>query len=214
MKIAFLLYDQMTALDFVGPHEILCRIPRVTALRVATKKGSILSDSGLSLYADYSLEEVAHADILLIPGAGNATSLRDHPQMLSWIQKIHQETKWTTSVCTGSLILGAAGILDGVQATTHWAAFERLQAYGAKPTQLRVVEEGKVMTAAGVSAGIDMGLMLTAKVAGIEFAQAMQLALEYDPQPPFDAGAPHKVPQEMRVALQAKMASFFEAPSR
>ncbi len=213
MKTAFLLYEKMTALDFVGPHEILSRLPHASSLRVAVEAGSILTDSGLVLHADLSLSDVSEADILVIPGAGNATSLKTHPNILSWVRQIHQTTTWTTSVCTGSLILGAAGIMDGIKATTHWAAFERLNSYGVKPTHARVVEDGKIMTAAGVSAGIDMALVLASKVVGPEFAQIMQLGLEYDPNPPFDTGSPDKVPKEMRDRLKARMVSFFEEES-
>lgn len=213
MKIAFLLYEKMTALDFVGPHEILSRLPNVSSLRVAVEAGPILSDSGLLLHADRSLSDVPEADILLIPGAGTATSLKAHTNILAWIRQIHQTTTWTTSVCTGSLILGAAGILDGIKATTHWAAFERLSSYGVKPTHARVVEDGKIMTAAGVSAGIDMALVLASNVLGPEFAQTMQLALEYDPNPPFDTGSPDKAPKEMRESLKARMLSSFEEES-
>lgn len=184
MKIAFLLYEKMTALDFVGPHEILSRLPNAKSLRVAIEAGFIRSDSGLVLHADYSLSDVNEADILVIPGSGNATALKMYPNILAWIRQIHQTTSWTTSVCTGSLILGAAGILNGIRATTHWAAFERLNFCGANSVRARVVEDGKIMTAAGVSAGIDMALVVASKVAGPEFAQTIQLALEYDPKPP------------------------------
>jgi transcriptional regulator GlxA family with amidase domain len=210
MKLVFLLYEKMTALDLVGPHEILSRLPQAETLRVALEKGPVLSDSGLVLYADAALSDVNQADILVVPGAGNATSLKSHPMILNWIKQIHQTTEWTTSVCTGSLILGAAGILDGVSATTHWAAFERLNSCGAKPVHARVVEDGKVMTAAGVSAGIDMALVLASKVIGPEFAQTMQLALEYDPNPPFDTGSPNKAPKDMSKNLKTRMVSFFE----
>ncbi len=203
----------MTALDFVGPHEILSRLPHASSLRVAVEAGCILTDSGLVLDADLSLSDVSEADILVIPGAGNATSLKTHPNILAWVRQIHQTTTWTTSVCTGSLILGAAGILNGIKATTHWAAFERLNSYGVKPTHARVVEDGKIMTAAGVSAGIDMALVLASKVVGPEFAQTIQLGLEYDPNPPFDIGSPDKVPKEMKDKLKARMVSFFEEES-
>lgn len=212
MNIVFLFYDGMTALDAVGPHEILCRLPESTTQRVALKQGPVRSDSGLVLVADYALADVSHADVLLIPGAGSATTLRNYPEILAWVRSIHATTAWTTSVCTGSLILGAAGILTGLRATTHWAAFDRLQTWGAKPTPARVVEDGKVMTAAGVSAGIDMALSLAAKIAGLQFAQAMQLGIEYDPEPPFDVGSPEKADPLLRDALLARMSALFEGP--
>lgn len=210
MQIVFLFYDGMTALDVVGPHEILCRLPNAQVRRTSKQGGIIRSDSGLILTAEYSLSEVDHADILLIPGAGNATSLSKEPEILNWIRSIHNKSTWTTSVCTGSLILGAAGILAGLRATTHWAAFERLKIWGANPIQTRVVEDGKVMTAAGVSAGIDMALILAAKIAGPRFAQSMQLGIEYDPEPPFNVGSPGKADPEIHRALQARMQAAFE----
>ncbi|MBS0625647.1 MAG: DJ-1/PfpI family protein [Verrucomicrobia bacterium] len=210
MKIAFLFYEGMTALDAVGPHEILCRIPGAEVYRVARKAGAIQTDSGLVLTADLSIEEVPEVDILLVPGAGNAATLRQYPEVLEWIRKIHEKTKWTTSVCTGSLILGAAGVLAGVKATTHWATFDRLKDWKATPVKERVVEDGKLITAAGVSAGIDMALVLAAKVEGKLFAQAIQLAIEYDPAPPFDVGSPEKANPMVRAALLSRMSARFE----
>lgn len=192
MKIAFLFYEGMTALDAIGPHEILSRLPGAEVFRVAKTTGPVRTDSGLILTADYPLSAITQADILLIPGAGSAATLRNHPEVLEWVRSIHATTTWTTSVCTGSLILGAAGILQGLRATTHWAALDRLKLWGAEVVEARIVEDGKVMTAAGVSAGIDMALTLTAKIAGSEFAKSMQLGIEYDPQPPFDEGSPEK----------------------
>ena len=166
MKVVFLFYPKMTALDAIGPHEILSRLPGAEVFRVAKKAGPVLSDSGLVLMAEYSISQVSQADILVIPGGGTATTLRDHPDVLQWIRDMHSQTMWTASVCTGSLILGAAGVLSGVRATTHWTVLDRLSLWGALPVPDRVVEDGKIMTAAGVSAGIDMALTLTAKIAG------------------------------------------------
>jgi len=211
MKIVFLFYDGMTALDAIGPHEILCRIPGATVSRVARHAGPIQTDSQLILMADRSLTEVENADILLVPGAGNATTLSEYPEILDWLHSVHATTTWTTSVCTGSLILGAAGILSGLHATTHWSAFDRLTKWKAKPTKGRVIEDGKVITAAGVSAGIDMALILASKIAGEKFAQAIQLGIEYDPDPPFDVGSPDKADPAIREALQARMAAKFES---
>lgn len=210
MQIVFLFYEGMTALDAIGPHEILCRLPGAKVQRVAKHPGAIRTDSQLVVTAETPLSSVTSADVLLVPGAGNATTLRDHPDILEWIRKIHATTTWTTSVCTGSLILGAAGILSGLRATTHWAAFDRLDTWGALPTRERVVEDGKVMTAAGVSAGIDMALHLTAKLAGIPFAQAIQLGIEYDPAPLFDVGSPEKAQPAIRDALKARMVAAME----
>lgn len=211
MQIVFLFYDGMTALDAIGPHEILCRLPDSKVQRVARKAGTVRTDSAnLELVAEYSLEDVSHADILVIPGAGSATTLRDYPEMLSWIRSIHATTQWTTSVCTSSLILGAAGLLSGLRATTHWAVMDRLSSWDAEPVSERIVESGKIITAAGVSAGIDMALILAAKIAGPQVAQTLQLGIEYDPEPPFDTGSPKKANPKIRDALLTRMSAQFE----
>ena len=206
MEIAFLLYPGMTALDFVGPHEVLCRLPGVVIRRVSKQPGPVKTDSEVQLIAEYGVGDATRPDVLVVPGAASATDMRDEPEILDWVRNAHAGTTWTTSVCTGSLILGAAGVLSGLKATTHWAALDRLLIYGAEPTQSRVVEAGKVITAAGVSAGIDMALLLTAKLAGQMTAQALQLAIEYDPTPPFDSGSPAKAPDTLaaRVASQVR----------
>ncbi len=210
MHITFLLYDGMTALDLVGPYEILSRLPNAQVNRVALNPGPISTDSNLMIVADSKMSELSKTDVLIVPGAGSATTLQEYPMILEWINKIHSTTTWTTSVCTGSLILGASGILDGVKATTHWAAFERLSMWGAIPTPMRIVQDGKIVTAAGVSAGIDMALVLSSKIVGSDFAKAMQLALEYDPNPPFDVGSPGKAPKALVDSLRLKMTSRFE----
>ena len=212
MQIVFLFYEGMTALDAIGPHEILCRLPNAKVQRVARKSGSIRTDSaGLELIAEYSLTDVSHADVLVIPGAGSATTLRDYPEVLAWLRSIHAGALWTTSVCTGSLILGAAGLLSGLRATSHWAVMDRLRAWGAEPVSERIVESGKIITAAGVSAGIDMALTLAAKIAGPQVAQALQLGIEYDPEPPFNCGSPEKADPKIRDALLARMKASFES---
>lgn len=210
MKIAFLFYEGMTALDAVGPHEILCRLPGSEVFRAAKIAGPVCTDSGLMLTADHPLSAITQTDILFIPGAGSAATLRNHPEILDWVRSIHRTTTWTTSVCTGSLILGAAGILKGLRATSHWAALDRLKLCGAVPIEARIVEDGKVMTAAGVSAGIDMALTLAAKIAGPQFAKSMQLGIEYDPQPPFDAGSPRKADPTLCKALKSRLVAAFE----
>lgn len=210
MKIVFLFYNGMTALDAIGPHEILSRLPNAKVYCAAKKPGLISTDSGLILNAEYPFLDITSADILVVPGAGNATTLSEHPEIHTWIRKIHLTTQWTTSVCTGSLILGAAGLLSGLKATTHWAALDRLEKWGAIPTQARIVENQKIITAAGVSAGIDMALYLAKKVAGENFAKTLQLGLEYDPEPPFDAGSPQKAAPEIVNHLRARLLDIFE----
>lgn len=211
MDIVFLFYEGMTALDAIGPHEVLCRLPDATVKRVAKQAGPIQSESGgLTLTAEYSLEEISSADVLLIPGAGNATTLQHEPETLNWIQTIHPTTTWTTSVCTGSLILGAAGLLSGKSATSHWATLDRLNRFGATPTNERVVEDGKVITAAGVSAGIDMALMLVAKLGWTLLAQGLELGIEYDPEPPFGTGSPEKALPDLVEGVRARLTDKFE----
>ncbi|WP_419420666.1 DJ-1/PfpI family protein [Legionella sp. D16C41] len=209
MQIVFLFYDNMTALDVIGPHEVLSRIPGAEIKRVALTKGVINTYAGdLKLIADYQLSEISKADVLVVPGAGNATSLIEYPTILNWINTIHETTTWTTSVCTGSLILGAAGLLKGLDATSHWAVLNQLPNWGAKPIQQRVVEAGKIITAAGVSAGIDMALLLTAKLTNDTIAQSLQLRLEYDPKPPFDTGSPQKASLEIIQLAKQNLGDF------
>lgn len=210
IQIVFLFYEGMTALDAIGPHEIISRIPDAHVKRVSAVPGEIHTSSELILKAEYGLSEVSHADVLVVPGGGKATALREYPDTLEWIRQIHSTTAWTTSVCTGSLILGAAGILSGVRATTHWAVMERLKTWGAIPTEHRVVEDGNIITAAGVSAGLDMALVLTAKLAGQRVAETLQLGLEYDPAPPFDSGSPKRANATLTKELKSRLLERFE----
>jgi transcriptional regulator GlxA family with amidase domain len=195
VQIAIPLFERLTALDAIGPYEVLSRLPGAEVIFVAAEPGPKRTDTGaLSLTADRALGDVLQPDVVVVPG-GSGTRDQPHDELVAWIQHVHQSSRWTTSVCTGALLLGAAGILDGLRATTHWLFFDRLRAFGAEPTLERVVEQGKVVTAAGVSSGIDMGLRLVQLIAGDDVAQAVQLSIEYDPQPPFDAGSPAKAPE-------------------
>jgi transcriptional regulator GlxA family with amidase domain len=189
------LFEGITALDIVGPYEVLQRLPEADVKFVAASAGAIRTDNGfLALLADASLAETTRADVLVVPGGFATRALETDETLLDWIRAIDATSTWTTSVCTGSMLLAAAGLLEGKEATTHWASLERLKEYGAIPTARRVVEQGKIVTAAGVSAGIDMALTLAARIAGDEYAQGIQLGIEYDPQPPFDAGSLAKAP--------------------
>jgi len=210
MQITFLFYEGMTTLDIIGPHEVLAHLPDVTIQRVAKRAGMVRAGFDLELNAEYALSQVTQTDILVVPGGGTATSLSHELEIINWIKAIHKTTQWTTSVCTGSLILGAAGILQGKQATTHWAVLDRLKAWGAIPVSKRVVEDGKIITAAGVSAGIDMALLLAAKAAGQQVAETLQLGIEYDPEPPFNAGSPDKVKPEIVASLKERLLNQFE----
>jgi putative intracellular protease/amidase len=195
MRIAILIFDKLTALDAVGPYEVLSRLPGAELSFVAKEAGPKRTDTGaLGVSADIALGDLPDPEIVLVPGGeGNRPLMKDN-EVLDWLRSAHEGSTWTTSVCTGSLLLGAAGILEGLRATSHWAYRERLREFGAEPVAERVVQDGKVITAAGVSAGIDMGLTLAAEVAGEDVAKAIQLGIEYDPSPPFDAGSPEKAP--------------------
>jgi len=198
MNTAILLYDGFTALDAIGPYEVLQRLPGAEVRFVGAERGPVRTEQGmLGVVADYTREEVTSADILVVPGGiGTRPLVHDEPT-LEWIRAIDQGSEWTTSVCTGSLLLAAAGLLAGKEATTHWRALDMLSAFGATPVSRRVVEQGKIITAAGVSSGIDMALTLAAHIAGDEIAQAIQLGIEYDPQPPFDSGSVAKAPESV-----------------
>ena len=195
MQIAIPLFDRLTALDAVGPYEVLSRLPGARVDFVAAEPGVFRTDTRmLGLSASLSYADAAEPDILLVPGGIGSRTLMKDEATLEWVRHAHETTRFTTSVCTGALVLGAAGVLEGLEATTHWMSRERLAEFGARPVARRVVEQGKVITAAGVSAGIDMALVLVQRIAGPEVAQAIQLGIEYDPQPPFDAGSPEKAP--------------------
>jgi transcriptional regulator GlxA family with amidase domain len=198
MQIAILIFDGLTALDAIGPYEVLSRLPGAELRIVAKEAGLKRTDTGaLGVEADLALDDLEAPEVVLVPGGkGNRPLMRD-PEVLEWLRSAHESSTWTTSVCTGALVLGAAGILDGKRATTHWAFLDHLSEFGAEPVAERVVEDGKVITAAGVSAGIDMALTLAARIAGDEVAQAIQLGIEYDPDPPFDAGSPSKASSEV-----------------
>lgn len=213
MQIAFLLYEGFTMLDLIGPYEVLCRLPDADVRFVAKKPGEIRPDTkAVGLVADHGLADVRRPDIFVLPG-GSAGTIRasQDEEILSWVRGAHEHAQWTTSVCTGSLILGAAGLLDGLTATTHWAARALLENTGATYSEERVVRQGKIITAAGVSSGIDMALVLANEIGGPELSQVLQLAIEYDPQPPFDAGSPSKAGDAvMARALQELAAGMAE----
>jgi putative intracellular protease/amidase len=198
MEIAIYIFEKLTALDAIGPYEVLQRLPGAKVKFVGAQRGPIRTEQGmLGVVADYSRDEVTSADILVVPGGIGTRPLIEDEPTIEWIRAIDAGSTWTTSVCTGSLLLGAAGLLQGKQATTHWAALDMLKQFGAIPTSERVIEQGKIITAAGVSSGIDMALRLAAKVAGDDAAQAIQLGIEYDPQPPFDTGSKAKAPDRI-----------------
>ena len=204
VKIAFVLYPGFTALDIIGPFEVLAFVPGHEAVFVAAEPGPVTDDSGrCQLVASASLDQMTAPDVVVI---GGTLSTKEPDQaVVQWLRRVHPATTWTTSICTGSIYLAAAGILDGHAATTHWAWADELERRGARYTEQRVVEHGKVITAAGVSAGIDMALTLLARMYGPEIAMGVQLAVEYDPRPPFDTGSLSKAPAEIVEFVQAQL---------
>jgi putative intracellular protease/amidase len=204
MDIAILIYPRLTALDAVGPYEVFSRLPGARVTFVAEHTGPQRADSGrLALHADATLAELPHPDIVLVPGGpGQVAQMEDGP-VHEWLRTAHATSSWTTSVCTGSLILAAAGLLAGTRATSNWQALDQLEALGVEVVRERVVFDGRIATSAGVTAGIDMALELAAKIAGVHVAQAIQLGIEYDPHPPFDAGSPEKAPAAVLEAVRA-----------
>ncbi|MEU8979544.1 DJ-1/PfpI family protein [Streptomyces sp. NPDC048309] len=208
MQIAIVLYDRFTALDAIGPYQMLGGIPDAEVVLVAERAGPVRDDrDSLSLIADRSFAEVPSPDILVVPGGPDPSGEMGNEVMLDWLRTADATSTWTTSVCTGSLILAASGLLKGRRATSHWLALEELKRFGAESTGERVVIDGKYVTAAGVSAGIDMGLTLVGRVAGDRAAQSVQLLTEYDPQPPYDAGSPEKAPADLVARWRAADAS-------
>jgi transcriptional regulator GlxA family with amidase domain len=198
VKVALLIFDGLTALDAIGPYEVLSRLPGAELEFVAKEPGVKRTDTGrLGLEAAKAIDEVPTPDVVLVPGGEGNRPLMSDERVLDWLRNAHESSTWTTSVCTGSLVLGAAGILEGKRATSHWAYRDALRQFGAEPVAERFVEDGKVVTAAGVAAGIDMALHLSTLVAGPEVAQAIQLGIEYDPDPPHDTGSPEKAPPEL-----------------
>lgn len=205
MQIAILLYDRFTTLDAVGPYEVLSRLPDTRVIFTAARPGPVTADTGmLSLVAEAAIADVPHPDIVLVPGGpGQEQQMADGP-VHQWLRDADASSSWTTSVCTGSLILAAAGLLAGRKATSHWLALDELPGYGAEPVSKRVVMDGKYITAAGVSAGIDMALELAGRIAGAPVARAIQLMIEYDPQPPYQAGSPDKAPADLVTTMRAR----------
>jgi transcriptional regulator GlxA family with amidase domain len=209
MQIAIGFYPGFTALDAFGPYTVLTNVPGADVVLCAEQRGRVSDDAKLvHLDIEHSFADVPSPDVLLVPGGlGTRPLAHAGSPIVEWIRGAHPTTTYTTSVCTGALLLGAAGLLEGKRATTHWMAYEQLRAHGAEPTEQRVVVEGRVATAAGVSAGIDLALTLVGMLHGDETAQAIQLGIEYDPQPPHDAGAPSKAPPEIRDLVASVMSA-------
>jgi putative intracellular protease/amidase len=204
MQIAIPLFDRFTALDAVGPYEVLSRLPGARVDFVAAEAGPVRTDTRmLTLDVEKSFDDVPRPDVLVVPGGAGTRQAMFHEPTLDWVRGAHEHSDYTTSVCTGSLILTTAGVLDGLEATTHWLYTDYLQ----NPVDRRVVEQGKVLTAAGVSAGIDMALRLAELIAGADIAKSIQLQIEYDPEPPFDSGSPRKAPENVMALVRAAEAA-------
>jgi transcriptional regulator GlxA family with amidase domain len=207
MDIAFVLYPRMTALDLVGPYEVLGHQPEVTSHFVAASREPVVTDAGLVIMPTTTFAELDRADVIVVPGAGGWAKALEEGVVADWLRKAHPTATWTTSVCSGSTLLAQAGILDGRPATTHWALRDELAACGALVSTDRVVVDGSVVTAAGVSAGIDMALALAGRIWGEERARLVQLFIEYDPEPPYRV----EVPEEPSAELLALARGVFTA---
>lgn len=212
MHIAFLLFPGLTQLDLTGPAQFLSRLPDARVDLVWETRDPVPSDAGFSILPTATFADVPAPDILCVPGGIGVAEVIDNPAALDWVQKVGAEAQWVTSVCTGSLILGAAGLLQGYKATTHWAWHDLLALFGAEPVHARHVIDRNRATGGGVTAGIDFALALIREIAGEEHARMVQLSLEYDPAPPLDAGSPAKAGPAAVDAYLARAARL--APRR
>lgn len=212
MQIAIGLYEGFTALDAVGPYQVFGLLPGTEVVFCAEQTGPVTDDLGtLHLQVDATFEEVTRPEVVMVPGGPGAGVLAEEAgPVVDWVRATHEHATWTASVCTGSLVLAAAGVLDDRRATTHWFAHEDLRAYGAEPTRERVVFDGAVATSAGITAGIDLALALAGRIAGEEAARSVQLLLEYDPRPPYDTGTPATAPAGLREQVSGMAGEVFE----
>jgi transcriptional regulator GlxA family with amidase domain len=198
MKIAYVLYPDFTGLDLIGPYEVISRWPAAEIHFLASSPGPLPTDHGLTVVPTDTPESLRDPDLIVVPGSGNPLPVLDDQVLLDWLRAAAPGCQWTASVCTGAGLYAAAGLLEGKKTSTHWAFRDVVRAYGVEVVEDRVVWQGTHISAAGVSAGIDMAFALTERVHGRDLAEALQLAIEYDPQPPFDSGAPTKATAETR----------------
>lgn len=203
-KIGIFIFNGLTALDAVGPYEVLSKLPNSQISFVSMKVGPIKSTGGLKFIADHTIYEEILYDIIIIPGGRGIKKLVDNQEVLQWLNKVHTNSMYTVSICTGALLLGKAGLLKGVKATTHWNYLDELIKYNSTPIKVRYLQQGKIITSAGVSAGIDMSLKLAELLTNTTVAQTIQLAIEYDPDPPFNSGSPEKVSKEILNLIKSK----------
>lgn len=197
ISVAFLVFPNVTQLDLTGPAQVLSRLGNVTLNLVWKDTAPVPTDAGFPLLPTATFEEVASADILCVPGGLGTMEVMQDAEVLDWLRKIAADADWVTSVCTGSLVLGAAGLLKGYKSACHWASVDQLEYFGATPVRERIVEDRNRFSGGGVTSGIDFALALAARIRGEDFARFIQLSIEYDPNPPFDAGSPEKVPPEI-----------------
>lgn len=216
MQIAIVLYPGFTALDFIGPYEVLRWLPKAEVRFLWHEPGPITADSGvLVVGATHSFDETPCPDVILVPGGMTTTEHARDEKLLDWVRQAHRTATWTASVCSGSIILAAAGLLTGKRATSHWMALAALKAFGVTPVgDERIVHEGDIVTCAGVSAGIDLGLWLAGRIGGEDRAKVIQLSMEYDPQPPFDSGHMSKASAKTKTAAVALMAKDLAKPAQ
>jgi cyclohexyl-isocyanide hydratase len=212
LRVVFLVYPNVTQLDLTGPAQVLSRLGNSTVDLVWKTRDPVQTDSGFALLPSSTLGETTSADILCVPGGFGCVDMMHDEEVLEWVRNVGSSTQWVTSVCTGSLILGSAGLLRGYRATSHWAWRNYLALFGAEPVAERVVFDRNRVTGGGVTAGIDFGLALTAKICGEEFARMIQLGLEYDPRPPFDSGSPETAGENLIEAVRER--SNRMAPNR
>lgn len=215
-QIAIVVYPGFTALDFIGPYEVLRNLPDAEVRFVWHQPGPITADSGVLLVgATHSFDETPSPDILLVPGGMTTMEHARDTKLLDWVRQAHDTATWTASVCSGSVILASAGLLDGKRATSHWLALSALKALGAKPvSDERIVQQGDIVTCAGVSAGIDLAMWLTGQIVGEAKAKAVQLAIEYDPQPPFDSGHMSKASAATKATATAMLTKDMLKPTQ
>lgn len=215
-QIAIVVYPGFTALDFIGPYEVLRNLPDAEVRFVWHEPGPITADSGVLIVgATHSFDETPSPDVLLVPGGMTTMEHARDEKLLDWVRHAHQTASWTASVCSGSVILASAGLLDGKRATSHWMALTALKALGATPvSDERVVHEGNIVTGAGVSAGIDVAMWLAGQIAGEGRAKTIQLAIEYDPQPPFDSGHMSKASAATKAAATALLTKEMINPTQ
>jgi cyclohexyl-isocyanide hydratase len=208
LRIGMLLFPRMTQLDLTGPFEVFTRLPDAQVLLLSKTLEPVEADSGLRVLPYATLHDCPQLDVICVPGGPGVNALMEDAEVLDWLRRQSEEARYVSSVCTGSLVLGAAGLLRGKHATSHWNARDMLPAFGAIPTEGRVVRDGNLFTGGGVTAGIDFALTMVAELAGAQVARAIQLQIEYAPAPPFDAGTPESAPSDIVRAARARGAAM------